>query len=366
MAKRKALVIASYPAPYRVAVFDRLSDFYDLTIYFDTDTNENRNMDWFARGNNDFYVLNNQAAKEKFRKDLLYINRFDFVLPYDSARKPAIKAIFMCKIRNIPYFINCDGAIVKSNAIRDRIKRFLFSGGAGFFSSGESATNYFLKYGVDRKKIHEHHFTSLYETDFLNNILTNQQKKSIREKLGLQDRVTFLSVGQFIPRKGFDILLRAWGEAKLHDAQLIIIGGGNEKENYLSIINELSLDNVYLLDFMNKDAIFRYYDASDVFILPTREDIWGLVINEAMARGLPVVSTDRCMAGVEMIDEGQGGYIIPAESIAQMAFCISEIAQNPELRERMGKYNLQKEKGKTVTDIAESHYKCIERALFKQ
>ena len=48
-------------------------------------------------------------------------------------------------------------------------------------------------------------------------------------------------------------------------------------------------------------------------MLPTREDIWGLVINEAMAYGLPVITTDRCVAGLELVQDGVSGYLIPTE-----------------------------------------------------
>ena len=50
-----------------------------------------------------------------------------------------------------------------------------------------------------------------------------------------------------------------------------------------------------------------YYQAADMLVFPTREDIWGLVINEAMANGLPTVSTDKCVAALEMIKQGENG-----------------------------------------------------------
>lgn len=356
-------MIGSYPAPYRVTVFKRLSDYYDLTVFFDTEKNENRSKEWFVRDKTFFSVLNKREPRKQFIKSLLRIRDYDFVIPYDALRKPSIAAILMCKLFRIPYFVNCDGAIIKRNAIKDAIKRFLFSGGAAFFSSGKAATEYFMTCGVPRNKIFEHHFTSLQEEDFLKTPLSQEQKSKIRNELGLQDKITFLTIGQFIPRKGIDILLKAWNIANIKDCQLVIIGGGDEKPLYMEMIEEMKADNIIVLDYMNKDEIFKYYDAADVFVLPTREDIWGLVVNEAMARALPVISTDNCVAAKELIDEGLGGYIVPVEDAEQLANRMRILAEAPERCAEMGCYNLKKESGFTVFRIADEHYRVIQKVL---
>ena len=54
--------------------------------------------------------------------------------------------------------------------------------------------------------------------------------------------------------------------------------------------------------------------SADLFVLPTREDIWGLVINEALSQGLPVITTNKCIAGLELIEDGKNGYIIDVEN----------------------------------------------------
>ena len=62
----------------------------------------------------------------------------------------------------------------------------------------------------------------------------------------------------------------------------------------------------------------KYYKMADVFVLPTREDIWGLVVNEAMAYGLPVVTTDKCNAGLELIQNGENGYIVSTDNYIEL------------------------------------------------
>ena len=60
--------------------------------------------------------------------------------------------------------------------------------------------------------------------------------------------------------------------------------------------------------------ILNWYRLADLFVFPTREDIWGLVINEAMSQGLPVITTDKCLAGLELIKQEENGYIVECEN----------------------------------------------------
>ena len=97
-----------------------------------------------------------------------------------------------------------------------------------------------------------------------------------------------LAVGQFIHRKGFDVLLQA---ARTMDKNIgIYIVGGKPTEEYLQIQKENNLTQIHFEGFKTKEELAMYFKAADIFVHPTREDIWGLVINESMAYGLPVVT----------------------------------------------------------------------------
>ena len=146
-----------------------------------------------------------------------------------------------------------------------------------------------------------------------------------------------ITVGQFIHRKGFDVLLNAWAKCD-KEYELYIIGATPTKE-YLDIKEELNC----------------YYQAADLFVFPTREDIWGLVVNEAMANGLPVITTDKCVAGLELIKNGENGYIVPTENQDELAKRINELLSNDWLLENMAKDNLQKIRRYTVENMANVH-----------
>lgn len=94
------------------------------------------------------------------------------------------------------------------------------------------------------------------------------------------------------------------------DVELYIIGGSPTQE-YLKIVNSLKLKNIIFLEFQQKKQLFEYLKSADIFVLPTREDIWGLVIIEALACGLPVITTNNCVAGRELIKDNYNGFIVP-------------------------------------------------------
>lgn len=140
-------------------------------------------------------------------------------------------------------------------------------------------------------------------------------------------------MGQFIKRKGFDVLLKSLPLIDLNIGVYII--GGQETEEYKKIIEERNLNHVYFLPFMPSAELEIYYKAADLFVLPTREDVWGLVVNEAMSNMLPVITTDKCVAGFEMISDCDSGVLIESENSKELAFWIDKIIKDKDMREYM-------------------------------
>lgn len=80
-----------------------------------------------------------------------------------------------------------------------------------------------------------------------------------------------------------------------------------------------------------KEDLTEYYRAADLFVLPTREDTWGLVVNEAIAVGTPVITTTNCGAGMEILKNGDGGRIVPLADSDSLAIAMQEILNDVEL-----------------------------------
>lgn len=357
---KKVLILSVFPAPYRIAVFKGLSEYYDITLYFDRNSDEDRKNTWFVKSDDglEFKILDNQRNIEEYSGLLKKIDRFDLVICYDPWTKNAIKTQTACIRHRVDYIINADGALdINAKGIKSVIKRYFVKHASFCFAGCSRAVDYFECYGANSDKIVRHNFTSLRQKDILTQPVSPKEKRVIRTEKGFQDRITFIAVGQFIERKGFDLLLRAWNGD--FEAQLLIVGGGGKKDEYLQYLNERQIKNVFIIDFLPKEQLFELYRMSDVFVMPTREDIWGLVVNEAMANGLPVLSSDRCTAGLELVNEGENGFVYQFDDTARLNELIELLINSSQELSVFSKNALKTVEHNTIEKIIESHLRSI-------
>ncbi len=356
---KRLLIVSSYPAPYRAAVFERLGQYYQTDVFFEFIEDQSRSAQWFVR-NPAFRVLNTRENQEAFKRCLRSLKEYDLALAYDYNNPNAGRLMRSCIRKGVPYIVNCDGAFIRPHWLKDLVKRCYISHARACFASGHYAEKYFLHYGAKKENIYFHPFTSLEEGDILSAPVAEKEKQDIRLALGLGVKPMVLFIGQFIPRKGIDILLEAWAR-KAADGQLVLIGGGDLEEAYRTQIEKLGLTDVQIRGFLPKEQVFQYYKAADLFVLPTREDIWGLVINEAMACGLPVISTDRCIAACELIENERNGFVVKTESVGELTAALDRLLSASDLRSRISENNLQKIRPYTLDNVVKKHREVIDR-----
>ena len=363
--KKNILVLSSYPANYRVAVFEELSKKYNLTILFNTNKNENRNPDWFVKSkNNFFYIVKTPEGEKKLKECSKNLKKFDLVLAYDSSMNWALRLLLKARMFGIPYILNSDGAFPgKRKFPKEQIKRFFYSGAKAWVVSGEYAKQNFVHYGADESRVFIHNFTSLHKADILSAPVTFEEKERIRKEIGFEGEKIVLSIGQYIERKGFDIILKAWKECQDCGYKLVIIGGGDLKPQYEEYIRSNNIQNVVLIDFVPFNEVKKYYMAAEIFVLPTREDIWGLVVNEAMSFGIPVMTSDRCIAGLELIENGKNGFIIENNDVSKWSESLIKLMNDDKLRYDMAVNNIEKISGWTLEGIAEIDSKAIDLVI---
>jgi glycosyltransferase involved in cell wall biosynthesis len=153
---------------------------------------------------------------------------------------------------------------------------------------------------------------------------------------------TFLYVGQLIPRKGVQPLLEACQQLKQQGQsyQLLVIGEGEQRQALEQYCQANDLTEVHWLGQVNYGELGAYFQQADVFILPTLEDIWGMVILEAMALGKPVLCSQ--WAGVaELIQAGENGYLFDPQQPAAIAQVMHQFIEHPEQIEPMGARSLE-------------------------
>lgn len=357
---KKLLIIGEFPAPYRVEVFAGIARKWNSKIYFEIEQDAQRTQEWLSRIAVDCEMLSTKKGKKQFWNDVKFIKDFDAAIIYNNSLKYSILLELICKIRRIPFFLNCDGCndIEESNPLKKAVKSFLMRGAVGYFAGGQSAVKYFEYYGADSKRIHLHNFTSLHQEDINKKLLTDAEKNCLKEEIGMTGKFNVVTVGRHIECKGFDIVLKA-AEKIGKSVDFYIIGGEPSADNkqYKEVHN---LSNVHFVDFLGKDELREYYNAADLFVLMTRGDTWGLVINESMANGLPVITTKRCVAGVELIKDGENGYIIDVDDTEALVNKILTLRDNEELCRQMSLANINKMQTNIVDNIVKGHIQVLE------
>lgn len=136
--------------------------------------------------------------------------------------------------------------------------------------------------------------------------------------------VRFVTTGNLLPVKGFDNLIKAFGKLNLPQDTwtLNIIGGGKERDNLQKLIDSDGLkNNIHLCGRKNREGVIEMLHNSDVYVMSSRSETFGVAAIEALACGLPVIATD-CGGARDFVTK-ENGVITPVENVEKLAECIS-------------------------------------------
>ena len=172
-----------------------------------------------------------------------------------------------------------------------------------FVAYGTRAKEYLVKLGADEKKVR------IFLNDVNKKYFQTQskkftkQKEIIRKKYRISTKKNLIYVGQLIERKGILDLLKVYKTFKKTHPQwgLIIAGYGQLEEKINKIIKQENLKDVYCLGFIEQYVLPKIYAISNILALPSHEEVWGLVVNEALYSGLKVVVSDKCGCIPELV-----------------------------------------------------------------
>ncbi len=156
-----------------------------------------------------------------------------------------------------------------------------------------------------------------------------KEKEIIKKHLWIKTTFVLMFNGQIIERKWvWEMLLGYEQFKKSHgDISLVIVWSGQEEEKLKNTIKDRGIQDVFFTGYVQLDELPKYYAIADIFTLPSREEVWWLVINEAMACGLPILTAYQVGASADLVQEGKNGYIMKentSEEFARGLFFIFE------------------------------------------
>lgn len=252
-----------------------------------------------------------------FRPDVINLTGY-----YDMAQ---ILLVVWARTKGIRVIMQNESTAVdhRSGGWKESFKRWVFSQCDGFFCFGTQSANYLLQLGVPLNKI------LLRKNAVDNGALRSAYERALPGRMLEQQRLgvranNFVFVGRLIAFKNLPTLLTAFAEACQQTTQtenwgLILVGDGPEQEPLRQQSQALNIDDQ--VRFLPGRPWFRVPDVlalSTVLVLPSWSEPWGLVVNEAMACGLPVIVSERCGCVTDLVHPGENGFVFDPAQPAQL------------------------------------------------
>src|ERR1035437_248158 len=217
------------------------------------------------------------------------------------------------------------------------LKRYFVSSCNAFVVPGKSSLAYLRTLGVSEQVV----FTAPNAVD--NNFFVTQaeelkrQPDAFREKFGLPGRF-ILFVGRLVPEKGVFDLLEAYaklGSGLRSEVGLVFAGDGVSREELTQRAKRINPGVVCFPGFAPREDLAGVYVLAEALILPTHSDPWGLVVNEAMACGLPIVVSTVAGCSADLVEDGWNGYVVPPRDSEKLSVAIDSLLRQPDLKQQM-------------------------------
>jgi glycosyltransferase involved in cell wall biosynthesis len=155
------------------------------------------------------------------------------------------------------------------------------------------------------------------------------ESQVVRAALGLP-REYFLCCSRFVDKKGLPSLLKAYAKYRQGCSQpwdLVLVGDGPRRRKLERCCRKLGIEqSAHLRGFEQYAELPAYYGLARAFVLPSLSDQWGLVVNEAMAAGLPVIVSDACGCASELVNDGQNGFVFPAGRVDLLSAALKRMS----------------------------------------
>jgi glycosyltransferase involved in cell wall biosynthesis len=313
--KRRIALLVNIIAPYRLPVYQAIGSFFDLAIFY-AGQEQNRTY-WQNDVESKLSSINIKRSwgfTLQFRKgkngsvyDYKFIHItpgyfFDLLNYYPDAVITnefgwrTLVALLYGTILHKPVWVWWGGTphTERSRGAVKKALRWLISRWAKhWISYGETSTEYLLSLGIHRERILQ-----------IQNCVNEQlYLQSAVPAVNVEPKPVFLYVGQLIRRKGVDKLLEAAARLQQegHHFSLLLVGSGAEKESLETLAQKLGLQNVHFYPAQSPEAMPSIYRSANCLVFPTLDDPWGLVVNEALWSGMPVLSSKYAGCAKELL-----------------------------------------------------------------
>jgi glycosyltransferase involved in cell wall biosynthesis len=270
--------------------------------------------------------------------------RYDVVLVHGQQFAAYVVAFAVAKLQGIPVMTRGETHLGLHTPwlrkmVRNRVLSAQYRFIDRFLAIGSANTEYYRALGVPQERIYRVPYSVDNNRFATASSLSLQERIDYRNRLGVHDdRPVLLYASKLLRRKHPDDLLQAAAMlgAKGHSFHVVIAGSGEMEHELRVLVAELKLAPVTFTGFINQSELPKLYGASDVFVLPAENEPWGLIVNEAMCAGLPVVVGASVGCVPDLLKRGINGFTCVAGKPTSLADALEPLVRDPDLRRRMG------------------------------
>jgi glycosyltransferase involved in cell wall biosynthesis len=351
--KRKLVILTEIIAPYRIPVFNALArrESIDLHVIFLAETDPTLRQwqvykdeigfsyqvlrSWRRRLGKHNVLLNGGvvSALQRASPDAILCGGYNYVASWQS--------LFWARRHRVPFSLWVESTVRDFRAgsrLVEFLKARFMHGCDQFIVPGKAAFEYVINYGAPEESI----FTApnAVDTKFFaeRTEAVRRDAATYRRMLRLPSRF-FLFVGRLVREKGVFDLLEAYDTLAPNlrsEIGLVFMGDGAARSELEQQARAIAPGTILFPGFAQREQLASYYALAEMFVFPTHTDPWGLVVNEAMACGLPVICTPVAGCVSDLVEDRWNGRVVMARESQQLAFAMEELANNAELRSQMG------------------------------
>lgn len=275
--------------------------------------------------------------------------RFDVLWVHGYARVFHQAAMLGAKARGLKILLRDEPTAISKprGGIKRVVKRRVFGALAslvdGVLAIGTLNRQYWIAQGFDPAKVYSMPYAVDNQRFRAGAEAAAANRAGFLASLGLPaDRPRILFSGKLTHIKAPDVLLEAFARVSEPKASLCLVGDGPLRGQLEIRARELGVaDRVLFAGFRNQRELPAFYDAADVFVLPSRQEPWGLVVNEAMNAGRAIVVSDKVGSGPDLVHPGENGAIVPTGDPDALAAAFRDVLASPARSAAMGQRSLE-------------------------
>lgn len=281
-------------------------------------------------------------------EDVLRRDRIEVLWQHGWGYATLLRALWRARTLGVKILMRGESTITQESGnpvkrvLKDRFLRWCFSRVSGFLCIGGLNREFYRSYGIAEDRL----FDVPYAVDnaFFQARLAeaSARRESFRASLSLApERPILLFAGKLVEHKGVEDLWNAYVQLSPDgvsepEAQLLFVGDGSERPRLEALARQRGWSGVQFLGFRNQTELPAFFDLCDVFVMPSRFEPWGLIVNEVMNAGKPIVCSDCVGCVPDLIKEGENGLLFRTGDAAHLAERLRTLISDPALRAQMG------------------------------